>query len=111
MVVVCGVIAAIVFDLDGVLIDSEQTWARVRRAYALAHGGRYPDEADRAMMGMSSVEWSRYMHDELGVPRAPETISAEVAAEVAREYRRQLPLLPGAVDAVRALARRWPLGL
>ena len=105
------VIAAIVFDLDGVLIDSEETWARVRRAYALAHGGRYPGEADRAMMGMSSVEWSRYMHDVLGVDVPPETISEEVAAQVAEEYRRALPLLPGAVEAVRALAARWPLGL
>jgi HAD superfamily hydrolase (TIGR01509 family) len=105
------VIAAIVFDLDGVLVDSEETWARVRRAYTLAHGERYPDEADRAMMGMSSVEWSRYLHDELGVSLPPETISAEVAAQVAEEYRRALPLLPGAVEAVRALADHWPLAL
>jgi len=104
-------VAAVIFDLDGVLVDSEQVWARVRRAYALDRGGRYPDEADRAMQGMSSLEWSRYMRDELGVPLEPSAISAEVADLVAREYHRALPLLPGAVDAVRGLASRWPLGL
>jgi HAD superfamily hydrolase (TIGR01509 family) len=104
-------VAAIVFDLDGVLIDSEEVWARVRRAYALAHGGRYPDEADRAMQGMSSLEWSRYMHEELGVPLEASAISGQVADLVAQEYHRALPLLPGAVDAVRGLAARWPLAL
>jgi HAD superfamily hydrolase (TIGR01509 family) len=104
-------VAAIVFDLDGVLIDSEGVWARVRRAYALAHGGRYPDEADRAMQGMSSLEWSRYMHEELGVPLEASAISGQVADLVAQEYHRALPLLPGAVDAVRGLAARWPLAL
>jgi HAD superfamily hydrolase (TIGR01509 family) len=111
MVVVYGMVAAIVFDLDGVLVDSEQTWARVRRAYALAHGGRYPGSADRAMQGMSSLEWSRYMHEELGVPLEPAAISEQVAAAVAEEYHRALPLLPGAVEAVRALGKRWPLAL
>jgi HAD superfamily hydrolase (TIGR01509 family) len=63
------------------------------------------------MQGMSSVEWSRYMADELGVARDAETISHEVAEKVADEYRRELPLLPGAADAVRALGARWTLGL
>jgi HAD superfamily hydrolase (TIGR01509 family) len=104
-------LAAVVFDLDGVLIDSEQVWAEVREELARERGGRWPPDAARRMMGMSSPEWSGYMADELAVPMTPEDISAEVVERVAARYRAELPLLPGAVAAVRRLAGRWPLGL
>jgi HAD superfamily hydrolase (TIGR01509 family) len=104
-------LAAVVFDLDGVLIDSEQVWAEVREQLARERGGRWPPEAARRMMGMSSPEWSRYMAEELAVPMTPAEISAAVVERVAARYRAGLPLLPGAVEAVRRLAARWPLGL
>jgi HAD superfamily hydrolase (TIGR01509 family) len=63
------------------------------------------------MMGMSSVEWSRYMHDELRLAEAPDEISAAVVQRMLGRYRDRLPLLPGAVEAVERLAGRWPLGL
>jgi len=63
------------------------------------------------MMGMSSPEWSRYMHDVLGVPMAPEQIAEEVVERLKALHREHLPLLPGAREAVTALASRWPLGL
>jgi HAD superfamily hydrolase (TIGR01509 family) len=101
----------VIFDLDGVLIDSESVWNAARREIALANGGRWPDDAQRAMMGMSSTEWSAYMHDELGVAMAPELISQAVVSRLERRYREQLPLLPGAREAVARLSRVWPLGL
>ena len=104
-------IEAVVFDLDGVLIDSEQVWDEARRALAAERGRPWPDTASRDMMGMSSPEWSRYMHDVVGVPDSPEEISAEVVRRLERIYRERLPLLPGAVEAVERLADRWPLGL
>jgi HAD superfamily hydrolase (TIGR01509 family) len=104
-------VAAVIFDLDGVLIDSESVWSQARRELALEHGGRWPADAQRAMMGMSSREWSRYMHDELGVQMAPEEISAAVVERLERLYRQRLPLLPDAREAVAALAERWPLAL
>jgi HAD superfamily hydrolase (TIGR01509 family) len=105
------VIEAVVFDLDGVLLQTEELWDEVRAGLARERGGRYGPEAQRAMMGMSSLEWSRYMRDEVGVPDSPKQISAEVVRRLAARYRTELPLIPGAVEAVRRIAERWPLGL
>jgi HAD superfamily hydrolase (TIGR01509 family) len=105
------VIDAVVFDLDGVLLDSEQVWDEVREELARERGGRWHERAQRDMMGMSSTEWSRYMHDVIGLREPPEEISAEVVRRMGGRYRERLPLLPGAVEAVERLAARWPLGL
>jgi HAD superfamily hydrolase (TIGR01509 family) len=105
------VIEAVVFDLDGVLLDSESEWDGARRAVVAETGGHWREGATRAMIGMSSPEWSRYLHDELGVPLEPEEISARVVSHLLDRYQHHLPLLPGAVAAVKRLAGRWPLGL
>ena len=104
-------IEAVVFDLDGVLLGSEQVWDEVREELARERGGRWHEQAQQDMMGMSSTEWSRYMHDVIGLREPPEEISAEVVRRMGERYRERLPLLPGAVEAVERLAARWPLGL
>ena len=104
-------IEAVVFDLDGILVDSEHVWDEVRQDLAEERGGRWHDEASRDMMGMSSPEWSRYMHDVIGLAESPEEINAEVVRRMEVIYRERLPLIPGAVEAVERLAARWPLGL
>jgi HAD superfamily hydrolase (TIGR01509 family) len=105
------VIEAVVFDLDGLLLESEQVWNEAKHQLVRSRGGRWPPEAEHAMLGMSSPEWSRWMHDELGVPLTPEEISEEVVRLLAASYEEHLPFLPGADAAVRRLAARWPLGL
>jgi HAD superfamily hydrolase (TIGR01509 family) len=105
------VIEAVVFDLDGVLLDSEQVWDEVREELVKERGGRWHDRAQTEMMGMSSIEWSRYMQDELGVPDPPREISADVVRRLEEVYRKRLPLIDGAHEAVERLAARWPLGL
>jgi HAD superfamily hydrolase (TIGR01509 family) len=105
------VIGAVVFDLDGVILETEALWNEVREGLTRERGGRWSDRAQAEMMGMSSIEWSRYMHEELGVPEPPEEISREVVRRMAERYAEDLPLIDGAVDAVKRLAERWPLGL
>jgi HAD superfamily hydrolase (TIGR01509 family) len=104
-------IDAVVFDLDGVLIRTEEMWDEVREAFARERGGRYDPEAQRAMMGMSSTEWSRYMHEELGIADEPEAIDAEVVRRMEERYREALPLIDGAAEAVARIAARWPLAV
>jgi HAD superfamily hydrolase (TIGR01509 family) len=106
-----GHIEAVVFDLDGVLVDSEHVWDAARKELAAEQGRPWPEQASRDMMGMSSIEWSRYMHDVVGLPEPPEEISAKVVRRLEEIYRRELPLIDGAVEAVERLAERWPLGL
>jgi HAD superfamily hydrolase (TIGR01509 family) len=104
-------IRAVVFDLDGVIIDSEEVWEEVRRGYVAEYGRRFrPDSQDR-MMGMSTPEWSRHLADEVGVPRTPEQVAADVLGRMAERYRSRLPLIPGSVAAVRRLGERFPLAL
>jgi HAD superfamily hydrolase (TIGR01509 family) len=105
------VLQAVVFDLDGVLLDSEQLWDAARRSAVADVGGTWRDDATGTMQGMSAPEWSRYMRAQLGVPLAEERIVDLVVADLLARYRRDLPLLPGAIEAVRRLRARWPLGL
>jgi HAD superfamily hydrolase (TIGR01509 family) len=102
---------AVIFDLDGVLLDSEQRWNEAKQQLVRTAGGRWPEDAPTAMMGMSSPEWSAYMRDELGVPRDAAAINSEVVGLMEQGYARELPLLPGAVEAVRRIAAAFPLAL
>ncbi len=104
-------IEAVVFDLDGGIVDSEHVWDAAREALARERGGRWHEGAQQDMMGMSSVEWSRYMHDVIGLKDPPEEISAEVARRLEATYREELPLIDGATEAVARLAERWPLAV
>ena len=103
--------AAVIFDLDGVLADSEQLWNQAKHEVVEDTGGRWRDDAPRAMMGMSSPEWSAYMRDQLAVPLSLHDINRRVVARMEELYRQDLPVLPGAVNAVRSVAASWPVAL
>jgi HAD superfamily hydrolase (TIGR01509 family) len=105
------VIAAVVFDLDGVLIDSEPVWEKVRRQVVAESGGHWAPDSQRQLMGMSTSEWARYLSEDLGVGLPPDEVASLVIDRMAARYRDHLPLMPGAIEAVGRLAVAWPLGL
>jgi HAD superfamily hydrolase (TIGR01509 family) len=98
-------ISAVVFDMDGVLVDTEHLWDEVREALTEEWGGRYTPEAQEAMMGMSSHEWSRYLHEAVGLREPPEVINDEVVRRMLARYETELPVVPGAVEAVTRFRR------
>src|SRR5947209_5041317 len=105
------VVAAVVFDLDGVLVDSEPVWEEVRRRYVADHGGRWRADTQGRLMGMSTGEWARYLSRELGVRRSPDQVATEVVAQMVARYAARVPLVPGADAVVREVARHWPVAL
>ena len=104
-------IEAVVFDLDGVLVDSEPVWEQLRRQVVAEHGGEWAPDTQQRLMGMSTGEWARYLSEDLGVRLPPEAAAAVVIDRMQARYRDRVPFMPGAAEAVRRLAGRWPLGL
>lgn len=106
-----SVTKAVIFDMDGMLVDSESVWHSIREQLAREIGGTWTERAQHDMMGMSSRQWPRYMHEQISVPLSPDQINLEVVARLTARYRERLPLIPGSVEAVRDLAERWPLAV
>jgi len=106
-----GPVAAVLFDMDGLLIDTEPIWAAVRERVTREHGGTWPADAQTQMMGMSTPEWTQWMHDALGVRLSPTEIRDAVLDLLERYYREEVPLMPGAREAVARMASPWPLAL
>jgi HAD superfamily hydrolase (TIGR01509 family) len=103
--------AAVVFDLDGVLVDSDHIWHEVRAGLARERGGRWTDQSEADMMGMSSTEWSQYLHDVVGLPQAPRELNDEVVRRMLARYEVELPLIDGAAEAVQRLASSFRLAV
>ena len=104
-------VRAVVFDLDGVIIDSEEVWEEVRRGYVAEHGREFLSDTQQRLMGMSTPEWARYLAEDVGVGVPPERVAADVLDRMAERYRARVPLIPGAVDAVHRIAARFPVAL
>lgn len=104
---------AVLFDLDGVLVDSEPWWNEVRRDFARSHGRPWTDDDQRAVMGANSRQWSATMRRRLDLPELSEDEiqDAVVGAMVERYRTRPTPVIVGAADAVRRIAQRWPVAI
>ncbi|QGK71826.1 HAD-IA family hydrolase [Allosaccharopolyspora coralli] len=102
---------AVIFDLDGVLVDSEQLWDRIRRDVVAEFGGQWADGATEVMMGMSTPEWSRYLVEDLGADLSADAAAESVIDRMAQRYETQPPLLPDAAETVTEIARWCPVAI
>jgi len=104
-------VRALLFDLDGVLIDSEPVWERVRRDFVEKYHRTWSAEVQRSMMGVRTTVWSATLSELLGGGLAPESVADAVIGEMAATYRSALPLIGGATEVVRSLSGQYPMGL
>jgi HAD superfamily hydrolase (TIGR01509 family) len=105
-------IEAVIFDLDGVIVDSEIWWDEVRRDFAREHGRDWTLDDRHAVMGANSRQWSATMRERLGLDLDAAEIERAIVDGVVDRYRRAgPPAIPGAVDAVRRIGSRWPAAL
>ncbi len=104
-------IQAVIFDMDGVLVDSEVYWDLARVEYAKDRGKTWTDAFQRLAMGRSTVGWARVMQDKLALDESVDAIIAEMKARVIAQYERRMPTRPGALESVAAMRREFRVGL
>ena|SRR5437588_2307184 len=104
-------IRGIIFDLDGLLVDSEVYWERARRIFCAGQGCDWRDEDELAAKGKNSREWAALIEERCTNAPPPDAIIDGVTRAIETLYRERLPLLPGGIDAVEVLHARYPVGL
>lgn len=105
-------IDTIVFDLDGVIIDTEEVWSSARHDFAVAHGGHWTPEIDQPkVMGANSMEWAASMRENNGVDLPAEVIYRGIVDELRTRYREHLAVISGAPEVVARLAQCYGLGV
>jgi HAD superfamily hydrolase (TIGR01509 family) len=104
-------VEAVIFDMDGVLVDSEVYWKLSREEFARDLGKVWTDADQRLAMGRNTVEWAEVMQERLEIDMPIDDIIADMLQRVIDHYERSLPTRPGAVDAVHLAAGHYRVGL
>lgn len=104
-------IEAVIFDMDGLLVDSEPVWDQARRSMADRAGKTWTEDDHKAVMGVSTREWADYMIDRLELSLSPQAVVDEVIERMVEMYRTGIPWFPGALDAVDLAARHFRTAL
>ena len=104
-------IEAVVFDMDGLLVDSEPLWQRARIEAFGADRLRWTEADQKRVMGSSTLAWARQIQEKIGDSYPLEAIIERVLGQMVALYRQGVPLMPGASEIVNLLRGRYPLGL
>lgn len=104
-------IEAVIFDMDGVLVDSEVYWLKSREEFAQSLGKVWTDEDQRLAMGRSTLEWAQVMKERLMLDMSVEAVAADIKQRVIAHYEEKMPTRPGALEAVRLAAQHYRVGL
>ena len=102
---------AVIFDNDGLLVDSEPVWDAARAAMAKANGKDWNEDDHKAVMGVSTQEWADYMIERLELDMPPEAVVQEIIDRMSAMYREKIPYLPGAIEAVALTAKNLPTAI
>jgi mannitol-1-/sugar-/sorbitol-6-/2-deoxyglucose-6-phosphatase len=102
---------AVIFDMDGVLVDSEVYWLKSRQEFAIARGKLWTDDDQRLAMGRSTIEWARVMQERLNLEDPLEAIMTEMKQRVITHFEEKLPVRPGAIESVHTAATRYRVAL
>jgi HAD superfamily hydrolase (TIGR01509 family) len=104
-------IEAVIFDMDGLLVDSEPVWDKARSSMAAEAGKEWNQDDHKAVMGVNTEEWAAYMIQRLELTISPQEVQAEIVQRMLEMYRQRVPYLPGAVEAVTLAAQNYPTAL
>lgn len=104
--------SAVVFDMDGILLDSSATWEAVMEGLFSEHGKSLSDFDQEAFDGGDNTQqWAAYLRRVMGFPLTEAEIIDRVIGGIIADYSEHIPLIPGAAEAVARMAARYPLGL
>ncbi|MBE7549986.1 MAG: HAD family phosphatase [Anaerolineales bacterium] len=104
-------IEAVIFDMDGLLVDSEPVWDKARKGMAEAVGKDWNEADHQAVMGVSTQAWADYMINRLELSLSPQEVQDRIIARMIALYQMGIPYFPGAVEAVQVTAQHYPTAL
>jgi HAD superfamily hydrolase (TIGR01509 family) len=104
-------IEAVIFDMDGLLVDSEPLWQRARIEAFGAERLQWTTADQEAVMGSSTEAWANYLAEKLGHEFTPDQIIERVVSQMETYYHESIPFLPGAHAAIELVSQHYRMGL